>query len=559
MEANLFRLLVAELACVLEPGPAKHGVAEQANDPDCIDGVRPPMRPHVRVGARLEKASMPAVAGNAEPLYVFTLHPVQHGRYLFIRPARHNGPHRGDSLLFTSDYRPTNPPRPPAWAMKLRKELSGVRVARVLGHWPALQVALTFNRRTISGYSHLLVDMRRGLSFGTDLPADFGVQPEWPDASTVLEGLRTGSELWKDHPQLSPPLRKHLSALQKTDESAARELYQRVAAGRHCNVCVPQQADAPPTLFPRPGTVCESFDSVLAAHRQYGERVLFGLLTGDDGEEQASRRREGKRLKKNLARLSADEERLERMCARAAQAELLKSVLATRGEEKLPHIDVPGADGAAVRVELDRRLSVGENMQRIFSRAAKGRRGLAMVAARRQHVQQELDALEQGRASEEGAAGVQAPAKRAHRAAEVPKKWRGLAVKRFVTSGGFVCARGKNAKANHELLSRAASPFDLWFHAKDVAGAHLILKLDHPTQEVDEVSLAEAAILAGLASGCCGEAGAAGVRCEVLCARVREVRKIKGSAHGLVRVENPERVLFVELDPSLEERLVLER
>lgn len=109
--------------------------------------------------------------------------------------------------------------------------------------------------------------------------------------------------------------------------------------------------------------------------------------------------------------------------------------------------------------------------------------------------------------------------------------------------------RGKNQKANHALLTRQAGPDDLWFHAEQGPGAHVILKRNAPRQAVPEQSMREAAILAGLASHF-AQAG----RASIICAEVRHVRPVKGSP-GMARVERTYATLLVDLDPKLESRL----
>ncbi|MGB3995471.1 MAG: NFACT family protein [Acetomicrobium sp.] len=49
--------------------------------------------------------------------------------------------------------------------------------------------------------------------------------------------------------------------------------------------------------------------------------------------------------------------------------------------------------------------------------------------------------------------------------------------KRLDLKDGFIVYVGLNAKGNRHVTFKIASPEDLWFHAKDVTGAHVILKL----------------------------------------------------------------------------------
>ena len=110
--------------------------------------------------------------------------------------------------------------------------------------------------------------------------------------------------------------------------------------------------------------------------------------------------------------------------------------------------------------------------------------------------------------------------------------------------------RGKNKKANHKLLSSGASSFDLWFHAQDGPGAHIILKRDYKDQKVPEKSMREAAALAGLFSYQ-KDAGQA----KIMCALVKDVRKVKGFDLGRVMVDKVLKTLLVTLEPDLEDRL----
>jgi len=150
-------------------------------------------------------------------------------------------------------------------------------------------------------------------------------------------------------------------------------------------------------------------------------------------------------------------------------------------------------------------------------------------------------------AATEGASEEPAPERRTERS-PVPARFRGMAVAVFDSSDGFLILRGKNAKANDQLVKRA-SPFDYWLHAAQAPGAHVLLRRDHPSVEVPERSLREAASLAALRSDLAGEAAA-----DVLCVEARHVRKPKGAAAGAVEVDSS-RTLRVALDPDLEKRL----
>ena len=51
-------------------------------------------------------------------------------------------------------------------------------------------------------------------------------------------------------------------------------------------------------------------------------------------------------------------------------------------------------------------------------------------------------------------------------------------VKTFTSPGGYTVVVGKDARENDKILSEAKCS-DLWFHASDNAGPHVIMKCNH--------------------------------------------------------------------------------
>ncbi|EOZ96952.1 Fibronectin/fibrinogen-binding protein [Indibacter alkaliphilus LW1] len=109
--------------------------------------------------------------------------------------------------------------------------------------------------------------------------------------------------------------------------------------------------------------------------------------------------------------------------------------------------------------------------------------------------------------------------------------------KRFEEEG-FEILVGKSAKANDELLRHFVWKDDLWLHAKDVSGSHVILKyrsdINFPKTVIER-----AAELAAYYSKHKNESLA-----PVICTPAKFVRKVKGSAPGAVMVDK-ESVLMV--------------
>ena len=120
---------------------------------------------------------------------------------------------------------------------------------------------------------------------------------------------------------------------------------------------------------------------------------------------------------------------------------------------------------------------------------------------------------------------------------------------RFLSSGGLEIRVGKGARHNDALTFRNSAPDDIWLHARQTAGAHVILRWGRRDEGPPRRDLLEAAVLAALNS----TARHSGT-VPVDWTRRKHVRKPRKSAPGSVLPERVE-TLFVEPDPDLPRRL----
>lgn len=500
MEANFFRFLADELSAAL-------------------------------IGLRIEK-----IHGPADGVIVITLHGRGRKKNLIFRPAKAAG------LIFVSDQRPANPFTAPARVMWLRKRLTGRKLLEARLDWPNLRLAFALSPRDVPAAGHWLVlDLRAELTLDEDFPLP--QDPTWPILARTLDD----AEIWREYPQITPPLRKRLAALAQSDPPQAARLLNTLAAGVSDGFSLPP--NSPPLAWHDEAAKAERHSSAMEAARLHGERTLFSQLARSEESEALDHAAQAKkRLKRQLALLDKDEERHGKLAALAIMAEALQIALSSlKTAPQLPSITLEHPVHGLLEVPLDPQLNPVENMARLFQQAAKGRRGLDHVARRRAE-------LLAGVGPELLPARSQRPetsnAPKPHAPLLLPKRYQGLAVACFRTSDGFLVLRGKSSQANHDMLSKAASPHDYWLHAAGGPSAHVILRRDYPDQPVPEQSLLEAAGLCALKSWRKDDAKA-----EVLLARVKDVRKIKGAAIGSVAVDQVERTLLVTLDPTLEQRL----
>ena len=100
---------------------------------------------------------------------------------------------------------------------------------------------------------------------------------------------------------------------------------------------------------------------------------------------------------------------------------------------------------------------------------------------------------------------------------------------------------GRSAANNDELTLRHARKDDLWLHAKDVAGSHVVIRRPNPAQPVPRPVVEAAAALAAWYSKRKSDS-----LCPVIVTPRKYVRKPRGAAPGSVRVEREEQVLLVK-------------
>lgn len=108
---------------------------------------------------------------------------------------------------------------------------------------------------------------------------------------------------------------------------------------------------------------------------------------------------------------------------------------------------------------------------------------------------------------------------------------------------GFTILVGRNAQNNDLLTQRYAHKDDLWLHAKDVSGSHVVIR-QRPGHPVPAPVVERAAQLAAWYSRRQNDS-----LCPVIVTPKKFVRKPKGAAPGQVAVEREKVVLVVPANP----------
>ncbi len=194
----------------------------------------------------------------------------------------------------------------------------------------------------------------------------------------------------------------------------------------------------------------------------------------------------------------------------------------------------PDSPEISFDIELIPSLSAQENAQQMFELAKRLKRGLLEVTRRKIELQAGLARIENALLTLE--AGESAEAEKVL-ASEGP-----LAIKpdphdrqprgpgRAYTHSGFRILVGRSAADNENVTFKIAGPHDLWLHARDYPGSHVVILAEK--KNVPEEVVRYAAGLAARSSGAKGDSSA-----EVMVTQRKWVRKIKGGKPGQVRVE----------------------
>jgi len=281
-----------------------------------------------------------------------------------------------------------------------------------------------------------------------------------------------------------------------------------------------------------------------------------GSLQGGEAERlEAALRSRGRRARKR--RLA-----LERQLHQGDESDALRSagqlLLMNKGRIRRgdPEAVVVDFDGVERRIPLDPASDAVANAESYFRRARRRERAerelparIAAARSKQSDLEDALSVLAESGPTDQlwllaGGRTVAGPLTRKPGA---PGSL--LPYRRLVSSGGLEIRVGRSARANDALTFRHSAPDDIWLHARQAAGAHVILRWGNREQNPPEADLRDAAIAAAEYS----EARSSGM-VAVDWTRRKYVRKPRKSPPGAV-VPDRVKTLFVEPDPDRVRRM----
>jgi predicted ribosome quality control (RQC) complex YloA/Tae2 family protein len=213
---------------------------------------------------------------------------------------------------------------------------------------------------------------------------------------------------------------------------------------------------------------------------------------------------------------------------------------ATRTGNKVRIIDYYAEGAPVIEIEVDENRTLQDEAAARFRQYSKAKHAAEEIAERLQQIDREiatlerrlheLDAIIESRdedrleSFEKPAPAPKVAPKKGGKQEKIP------GVRRYLSTDGYEILVGRAARDNDHLTFRVAQPNDLWMHAGDYPGSHVVVR--NPTRkEIPQRTVIEAAQLAGRFSQASEDA-----KVVIHYTERKFLSKPKGSAPGLVRM-----------------------
>ena len=358
----------------------------------------------------------------------------------------------------------------------------------------------------------------------------------------------------------SPTLAKEVVA--RAAETGLWEAYQQIIQyfdSAHASPQLLMDGDEPIAassmmLRQLPHASSQAFDTMSDALAAYYDAIT--LKESIDSERRALTQALTKQenlLQRKADGLHADLARAEKSEDYRIQGELLLANLhaITRGQKEVALQNYYSLDLEMLSIPLNPEQSPSENAQAYFKKYTKAKRGRSRIQqlisdveadqetlwlyASKLEATDTLESLQRLRTEFVANGYLKAP-QRGRQKQEVGDG----PFRRYTSTNGFQMYVGRNSESNDLLLRQIAKPRDMWLHAKQIHGSHVIIRNPENRQDIPMPTLLQAAQLAAYFSKA---HHASNVPVDYTWARY--VVKRKGNVAGYVHYTR-EKTLFVE-------------
>lgn len=213
---------------------------------------------------------------------------------------------------------------------------------------------------------------------------------------------------------------------------------------------------------------------------------------------------------------------------------------ATRTGSTVTLNDYFSADGGPVEIEIDEQLTLPDAAAKRFAQYGKAKRAAVEIERRLEQLSSELDDLHKQESA--FAAAVESgdeddltvfeakAAPQVSTSSTLKPETKIPGVRRYLSSDGYEILVGRGAKDNDHLTFKIAKPNDLWLHAADYPGSHVVVR-NRSRAELPQRTVFEAAQLAANFSQAKKDS-----KVDIHYTQRKFISKPKRSAPGLVRL-----------------------
>jgi predicted ribosome quality control (RQC) complex YloA/Tae2 family protein len=288
-------------------------------------------------------------------------------------------------------------------------------------------------------------------------------------------------------------------------------------------------------VFPTISAAADEHYRQLAARHEFDSAAA--TLIANLRKETSKRRKLKANLKQDLAAHGDPDEH-----KRFGDLLLANIANAEREGDKVRLTDYYANGAPTIEVELDENISLQDAAGKAFSRYSKSKRAVEQIGMRLIQLDLELSKFEEKRLKLEKAIAdrdhsvLAELGERKDQTIPGRKKQKASAaipgMRRYRSSDGYEVIVGRSARDNDQLTFRVARPNDLWLHAGDYPGSHVIVR-NSSRDEIPHRTIIEAAQLAAKFSQASKDS-----KVTIHYTRRKFLTKPKGGAAGLVRMSN---------------------
>ena len=340
------------------------------------------------------------------------------------------------------------------------------------------------------------------------------------DRAAFSELFQTSEVTWKSLfskiDGLSPTLAKEIIA--RTEKTELWETYQQVIDYFDPKHTAPQLlmdredpiAAAPMPLHQYPNATTQTFDTMSEALTAYYDAITLKENKSSEKHTLTQALEKQKNLLQRKERaLREDLERAEQSEDYRIQGELILANLhkITRGQKQVELQNYYSPDLETLTISLNPEQTPSDNAQSYFKKYTKAKRGYSQIQQRLAELEAEqevlttyqtkvessdtLDSLRSLHAEfvENGFLKTQRRGKKQQEISEGP-------FRKYISTNGFHMYVGRNSESNDLLLRQVAKPRDMWLHAKQIHGSHVIIRNPENRSDIPMPTLLQAAQLA---------------------------------------------------------------